>query len=83
MEWKQRDHFLERTFVFDTFVDAFGFMTQVAIIAEKMNHHPYWSNCYNTVTIQLNTHEAGNVVTHLDFELADKISTIFEHSLRK
>lgn len=71
--WEEKDNKLVRTFEFKDFIEAFGFMTQVAIIAEKMNHHPNWSNVYNTVKIELTTHDAGNVVTQNDRDLAAKI----------
>ena len=60
-------------FEFKNFSEAFAFMTRVAIEAEKMNHHPFWSNVYNKVEIWLNTHDAGDVVTEKDYKLAKKI----------
>ena len=74
--WTEADHKLSRTFEFDNFVQAFGFMTQVAIIAEKMDHHPNWSNVYHKVTIELTTHDAGNVVTEKDRDLAKAIDAL-------
>lgn len=74
--WKVVDEKLQRIFVFRDFVQAFGFMTQVAIVAEKMNHHPEWSNVYKTVTIDLITHSEG-FITQLDAELAVKMDDIF------
>lgn len=71
--WEEKDNKLVRKFEFIDFVEAFGFMTKVAICAEKMNHHPNWSNVYNSVTIELTTHDAGNTVTKKDHELANKI----------
>ncbi|WP_424962554.1 4a-hydroxytetrahydrobiopterin dehydratase [Ekhidna sp.] len=73
MSWKEEDNKLKKTFEFKNFVEAFGFMSQVAIIAEKMNHHPNWSNVYNTVSFELNTHDAGDVVTEKDHKLAEAI----------
>ena len=73
MSWKEEDNKLKKTFEFNDFVEAFGFMSQVAIIAEKMNHHPNWSNVYNTVSFELNTHDAGDVVTEKDRKLAEAI----------
>lgn len=73
MSWKEEDNKLKKTFEFKDFVEAFGFMSQVAIIAEKMNHHPNWSNVYNTVSFELNTHDAGDVVTEKDHKLANAI----------
>lgn len=74
--WKEENDKLVRTFEFKNFVEAFGFMTQVAIIAEKMDHHPNWSNVYNTVTIELCTHDAGDVVTERDRTLATSIDEL-------
>ena len=73
MSWKEEDNKLKKTFKFRDFVEAFGFMSQVAIISEKMNHHPNWSNVYNTVSFELNTHDAGDVVTEKDHKLAEAI----------
>jgi 4a-hydroxytetrahydrobiopterin dehydratase len=67
--WDTTDISLSKTFVFKNFVEAFGFMTQAAIIAEKMNHHPEWSNVYKTVNVTLTTHDAGGI-TELDINLA-------------
>lgn len=68
---------LRKVFEFNDFVEAFGFMTQVAIEAEKSNHHPEWSNVYNKVTILLSTHDEGDVVTEKDRELAQKIDQLY------
>ncbi|MEP0985752.1 4a-hydroxytetrahydrobiopterin dehydratase [Ekhidna sp.] len=73
MNWKEEDNKLKKTFKFKDFVEAFGFMSRVAIIAEKQNHHPNWSNVYNTVSFELNTHDAGDVVTEKDHKLAEAI----------
>ncbi len=67
---------LQKTFKFKDFVSAWGFMTQVALIAEKMDHHPDWSNSYNEVKISLTTHSAGNSVTAKDRTLAEEIDKI-------
>jgi 4a-hydroxytetrahydrobiopterin dehydratase len=67
---------LHRVFEFKDFSQAFGFMTQVALAAESMNHHPDWSNAWNKVVIDLSTHSAGGLTTN-DFELAGKIQKIF------
>ena len=75
--WTEENNKLTRTFAFKDFVEAFGFMTSVAIIAEKMNHHPNWSNVYNKVIVELSTHDAGNVVTGKDKKLAGEIDRIF------
>ena len=68
-DWRLDDEKLHRTFIFSDFVEAFGFMTRSAIHAEKMNHHPEWSNVYKRVEVFLVTHEAGGI-TQRDFELA-------------
>lgn len=74
--WEEKDNKLVRTFVFKDFLEAFGFMTKVAIAAEKQNHHPNWSNVYNTVVIELTTHDAGNTVTDNDRNLAAIIDSL-------
>jgi len=74
--WKEEDNKLIKTFEFADFKEAFGFMTKVAIVAEKMNHHPNWSNVYNTVSFELNTHDAGDVVTDKDKKLAEEIDKL-------
>ena len=74
--WIEEDNKLKQIFEFENFVDAFGFMSKVAIIAEKQNHHPNWSNVYNKVIIELTTHDAGNVVTESDRKLAAEIDKI-------
>jgi 4a-hydroxytetrahydrobiopterin dehydratase len=74
--WKEENNSLTRTFEFKNFVEAFGFMTKVALIAEKLDHHPSWSNVYNKVEIRLNTHSAGFVVTDKDRKLAEAIDKI-------
>lgn len=76
MEWQEKNGKLTRTFKFRDFTEAFGFMTKVALIAEKMNHHPTWTNTWNEVSIQLSTHDAGDVVTAKDHKLADAIDKL-------
>lgn len=76
--WKEEDNCLKATFTFKDFSEAFGFMTEVAFHAEKQNHHPNWSNVYNKVSFELNTHDAGNIVTAKDHELAATIGQIFQ-----
>ncbi|UYQ92528.1 4a-hydroxytetrahydrobiopterin dehydratase [Chitinophaga horti] len=71
--WEEKDKQLYRAFQFKDFKEAFGFMTKVALIAEKMDHHPNWTNVYNKVEIFLSTHEAGNTVTDKDHQLAKAI----------
>jgi 4a-hydroxytetrahydrobiopterin dehydratase len=67
---------LEQTFTFTDFSEAWAFMSRVALIAEKMNHHPDWTNVWNTVTIRLYTHDAGNKITDRDRELAKAIDQL-------
>ena len=67
--WTLKDGKLHREFKFTNFIEAFGFMAKAAIEAEKMDHHPEWSNVYSKVTVDLTTHSAGGV-TVLDFQLA-------------
>ncbi len=76
--WKEEDNKLKRSFQFKNFVEAFAFMTKVALEAEKMNHHPNWYNVYNRVDIELNTHDAGNTVTDRDRKLAEKIDKLYQ-----
>ena len=78
MMWQNIDNKLKKTFKFKNFREAFSFMTAVAMEAEKMNHHPWWSNVYNTVVIHLQTHDAGNVVTELDESLSAVIDEIYK-----
>ncbi|MBK6265545.1 4a-hydroxytetrahydrobiopterin dehydratase [Marivirga sp. S37H4] len=74
--WKEEDNTLKRTFEFKDFKEAFGFMTKVAITAEKMNHHPNWSNVYNKVSFELTTHDEGNKITEKDRKLAREIDQL-------
>lgn len=74
--WITDNNTLYRKFSFKNFSAAFAFMTRVAIEAEKLNHHPKWTNAYNTVEIWLNTHDAGDIVTELDHQLATKIDAL-------
>jgi len=78
--WQEKDNTLYRKFQFADFSEAFAFMTRVAIEAEKMNHHPLWTNVWNTVEIWLSTHDAGNIVTEKDRKLAAIIDSIFPSS---
>ncbi len=75
--WIEKDNALTQTFTFINFVEAFSFMTKVAFAAEKMNHHPYWINVYNTVEFKLSTHDAGDIVTEKDHQLAALIQKIY------
>lgn len=73
--WSIEDNKLHKEFLFSDFIQAFGFMTQTAIIAETMNHHPEWFNVYKKVVVDLTTHEAGGI-SELDFELAAKMEML-------
>ena len=68
--------YLVKEFTFKNFIEAFSFMTRVALIAEKMNHHPNWSNVYSKVVIILNTHDAGEIVTTKDIKLSELIDKL-------
>jgi 4a-hydroxytetrahydrobiopterin dehydratase len=76
MAWVEEDNALYQSFKFKDFSEAFAFMTRVAILAEKHDHHPRWSNVWNKVEIWLNTHSAGNVVTDKDRALAADIDKL-------
>ena len=76
MMWQETDNKLYRAFKFKDFSEAFSFMTRVALLAEKMDHHPTWTNTYNSVEIWLNTHDAGDVVTDKDRKLAEGIDKL-------
>ncbi|RMG19506.1 MAG: 4a-hydroxytetrahydrobiopterin dehydratase [Bacteroidetes bacterium] len=73
--WQFKEGGIEKSFQFKDFVQAFGFMSQVAILAEKANHHPEWFNVYNKVNIRLSTHDAGGL-TSKDFDLAQQIEAL-------
>ncbi|PPK84528.1 4a-hydroxytetrahydrobiopterin dehydratase [Neolewinella xylanilytica] len=77
MSWTEKDNALHREFTFKDFRQAFAFMTEVAFAAEKMNHHPDWTNVYNKVIVKLNSHDAGNTVTDRDHRLAEQMDGIF------
>jgi 4a-hydroxytetrahydrobiopterin dehydratase len=74
--WEEKNNLLTKPFEFKDFQEAFSFMTRVAFLSEAMNHHPNWSNVYNKVTIDLTTHDAGNIVTEKDRKLAEAIDKI-------
>jgi 4a-hydroxytetrahydrobiopterin dehydratase len=78
MAWEERDGGLHNEFVFADFSEAFGFMTRVALLAEGRGHHPDWSNSWNRVSISLTSHDAGNVVTDADRQLADDIDGLLD-----
>lgn len=73
--WEQVNDKLHKVFEFTDFVTAFGFMSQVALIAERDNHHPEWSNVYKKVTVDLVTHEAGGI-TYKDIKLAEFMNSV-------
>jgi 4a-hydroxytetrahydrobiopterin dehydratase len=76
--WKEKENSLHKQFKFKDFSEAFAFITRVALAAEKMDHHPKWTNTYNQLDIWLSTHDAGDVVTDKDRKLAEKIDSIFK-----
>ena len=74
--WTEENNKLYRKFEFKNFSEAFAFMTRVALEAEKMDHHPLWTNVYKTVEIWLSTHDAGDIVTQKDKKLAKAIDAL-------
>ena len=74
--WEEKNNALYKKFEFKNFSEAFAFMTRVAIEAEKMNHHPLWTNVWNRVEIWLSTHDAGDIVTDKDRKLAERIDAL-------
>jgi len=74
--WAVVDGKLHREFRFKNFVEAFGFMARVALLAEALNHHPEWSNVWNRVAIDLTTHEAGGAISELDIVMAQRIDEL-------
>ena len=76
MSWIEEGNKLKKTFTFSDFNEAFGFMARVALVAEQMNHHPTWTNTWNKVSFELNTHDAGDKVTDLDHKLAAAIDNL-------
>ena len=74
--WTEQDNGLHKTFVFSTFLDAMHWMHKASAEVEILNHHPKWTNMYNTVEVQLSTHDAGNTVTDKDRALADLLDSI-------
>jgi len=73
--WEYEENAIHTSFEFDNFKDAFSIMTRIAFEVEKLNHHPDWSNIYNTLQISLSTHDAGGV-TEKDFQLAEMINAL-------
>ncbi len=76
--WQEVKNRLQATFKFKDFTEAFAFMTEVAFLVEKQQHHPDWSNVWNSVEINLTTHDAGNIVTDKDRVLAEAIERVYE-----
>jgi 4a-hydroxytetrahydrobiopterin dehydratase len=74
--WQEKNNTLYKEFKFKDFSEAFAFMTRVALAAEKMDHHPKWTNEYNKVEMWLSTHDAGDVVTDKDRKLAEIVDTL-------
>jgi len=74
--WEEKNNSLYRKYVFNDFSEAFAFMTRVALLATSQNHHPTWTNSWNTVEIWLSTHDAGDIVTEKDRKLAKSIDEI-------
>ena len=75
--WELANGFIVKSFTFNDFKEAFGFMTRVAFEAEAQNHHPNWENVDNAVTIRLNTHDVGGITTN-DIELAKTVEDVFK-----
>ena len=73
--WTINNKTIKKEFKFDNFIDAFGFMSKVALLSEKMDHHPNWQNIYNKVTIELTTHDKGGI-TNNDIKLAESIEEL-------
>ena len=78
MAWEEKNNTLYRKFEFKNFSEAFAFMTRVALAAEKMDHHPKWTNVWNTVEVWLSTHDAGDIVTDKDRKLAKEMEKLSE-----
>jgi 4a-hydroxytetrahydrobiopterin dehydratase len=76
MTWKEQNNQLAVSLKFKDFAEAWNFMTEVAIAAEKLHHHPTWTNTYNKVDIVLCTHDVGNIITQKDRMLAEEIEKI-------
>ncbi len=78
IHWIEKDNKLIGEFLFKDFSQAWAFMSEVAMLAEKQNHHPEWTNIWNSVRIKLSTHDAGNMVTDKDRKLAESINRVFD-----
>ncbi len=79
--WREEEDKLKRSLTFKDFKQALAFMNAVGEVAEEMDHHPWWSNVYNKVEIELTTHDAGNTVTEKDLELARRIDEIYDRMM--
>lgn len=77
-QWEERDKTLYKAVIFKNFLEAFTFMTRVAFLAEKNDHHPKWTNEWNKVEIWLSTNDAGDIVTEKDRTMAKEIDMILE-----
>jgi 4a-hydroxytetrahydrobiopterin dehydratase len=75
--WELQGEGLAKEFVFKDFAQAFGFMASAAVVAEKMNHHPEWTNVYNKVAVRLTTHDVGGL-SEADFELAKRMNSLVD-----
>ncbi len=75
--WIEKENQLYQKFAFNNFIEAFAFMTKVAMLAEKANHHPTWKNTWNVVEIWLTTHDSGNVVTDKDVSFSKEIDAVY------
>ena len=75
--WEIKSEYIEREFNFDNFIEAFSFMTKIALICERYNHHPNWENVYSKVIIKLSTHDLGGI-SNLDQTLASEINAIYD-----
>ena len=78
MNWIEENNKLTAEFTFEDFSQAWAFMTEVAILSERKNHHPVWTNVWNKVTISLTTHDEGDIITEKDRKMADSINKIYE-----
>jgi 4a-hydroxytetrahydrobiopterin dehydratase len=74
--WEVKEGKLHKTFKFDSFAAALGWMVSVGVEADKLDHHPEWSNVYNRVTVNLVTHDLGNEISNLDVALAQKMESL-------
>lgn len=80
--WNQIDNTLQKTFVFSSFARAIHFMSVASTEIDALNHHPEWTNIYNKVMVTLRTHDAGNVVTDLDYQLAELLDRVYDGEVK-